>query len=258
MSQLSTAKSSLTVEVLLDTVVSTIDVETVMIKGFVKRLVVLLGAQATIFGVITGYDQLMDGAARTWLIDQGWSIPIAIALYWVGPIILYISAETIRMVTAWGLRFLTGWFLEWKLERAIHLNITAEEILSAINRAESRGLLNKDEASMLERVTRDLEPIEFEILVLFDDPTDWAGKLDARYPQLTSARYSQLLEFAFPPFKGQKNRYGYYIKRLHTKRLLLLGPDDMNTVLSENELLRPRTTPAGHKLACLIKDVRGL
>jgi len=227
-----------------------------MLKTFLQRLSVLLGAQVAMFGAITGYDELTGGAVHAWLMDRGWPIHIVIVLYWLGPVVLYTIGETLKVAVPRSLRFLAGWYWRWKLGRAVHLHITAREILVAVSRAESRGLLSKDEARVLERAARDLEPIEFEILVLFDDPTGWAKKHGIQYPQWATASRSQLLEFAIPSFKRQRQHYNHFIRRLQAKRLLLLGPDALSIVLSRSELLRSITTPLGHKLAYLKENVR--
>lgn len=230
-----------------------------MAKRLVKRLGVLLSIQATVFGVISGYDRLTGGtlfAWLTWLVSRGWSVHIVVALYWIVPAALYITGETSKAVAVKSLRYLRGRYLRWKLEKVVHPEVTAGEVLAAITQSRRSGLVSADEARVLEQTIRDLDPIEFEILVLFDDPIAWAKRHKIEYPQWKIANRSQLVEFVFPPLKGQQEHYTHSVNRLQAKRLLLLSPDALSIALPRGELFSPITTVLGHKLAHLIRKCK--
>lgn len=218
----------------------------------VKRLLALLAVQTTVFTVISGYDALTDGSVRQLWTEQGWSIHTLIVLYWAGPIVVYSVGEALKRAGKRGWRYIGAWQAKRKVRGSIDSPVTPGEIVAALGRAERRGELSKDELRVLERSVWDLEATELEMLKMLDDPVLWAEVYGIEYPAWATDTRSALIEFALPFLRGQ--RYDCSIERLSKKQLLMLGPDDLHAPASGSDVLRPVTTPLGHKLAYLVRQ----
>lgn len=130
------------------------------------------------------------------------------------------------------------------------------EVITALHQAAARGLLGEVEASFLGEAVEGLGPLEFEIIELFDNPSNWSEQRNVQLPSRGSVSRSQLLETAIPSLKGMNMLYDQYVERLYAKRLLLLSSDSLHqVVVFGDELLKPMTTPMGHKLAHLMRDL---
>jgi hypothetical protein len=218
----------------------------------VERLVALLTLQVTAFAVISGYDTLTNGSVRLLCTKHGWSTNILILLYWGGPVVLYSVAEAVRRGGMRGWRYLGLWNAKRKVRRSKVSAVTPREIVATLRRAETRGELSKDELRVLEGIAAELETKELEMLNMLDDPVLWAEVSGIEYPTRTTHTRATLMEFALPCLRGQ--RYDSSIERLRAKQLVILGPDDLHAPVSGRDVLRPATTPLGHKLAYLVRQ----
>lgn len=226
-----------------------------IIETMIKRIVGVLGGLIAFLGVVAVYDQLTDGSVRRFFTGQGLSVFVVLLLYFAFPIGFYISI-TLVLKLYYTLRTLVNRLMKRKVTCLSCHSISPDEIMGFINKAEVRGVLEKDEARTFTRFVQDMEPIEFDILELCDNPNGWADNFGIDYPQWKIGKRIQVIDFALPPLPGKQDSYNSYIEKLHYKQLLSVSRETLHQVVSGRELLEPMTTPVGHRLAYIVRRVR--
>jgi len=153
------------------------------------------------------------------------------------------------MVAVWGCSVGRDLYSRWKTRRYFGRVVVAEEVVAAISQAEHEGLLRKPEVRVLARAARDLQSVEFDLIVLLDDPSGWAKRSGI---QATS--YSQVLRLAIPSLARREEQVDQYIRRLHTKGLV--DKQKLPVVEAVSNALPSMTTQMGRQLAYLVRRLR--
>lgn len=97
-----------------------------------------------------------------------------------------------------------------------------------------------------------ITPLHIEILLLFDDPDEWATENGKIWPSWGIAGLADVIEFAFPELKSEENLYRKVWKDLCNERLI----EDvrLDTTMTRNGLLTSRTTDLGNDFISFIKS----
>jgi hypothetical protein len=93
-----------------------------------------------------------------------------------------------------------------------------------------------------------------KILLLFDDPEDYASQNDINFPNWSSGQLSGVVRHVFPELSGKSDFYTQIFKDLYNHGLLNTSGDSFNTIMTGHGMLSPRTTELGSEFLNFIID----
>lgn len=93
-----------------------------------------------------------------------------------------------------------------------------------------------------------------KILLLFDDPEEYASQNDINFPNWSSGQLSGVVRHVFPELNGKREFYTQIFKDLYNHGLLNTSDDSFNTIMTGHGMLSPRTTELGSEFLIFIID----
>lgn len=95
-------------------------------------------------------------------------------------------------------------------------------------------------------------PLHINILLLFDDPEEWATENGKIWPSWGTAGLADVIEFAFPDLRCKEDLYRKIWKDICNERLI--ENVRLDTTMTRNGLLASRTTELGMEFISFIKS----
>ena len=221
-----------------------------------KRLAALITLQATMFGVIVGFNSLSGGSVADYLKSVRIEIAGAVVLYFVVPPLLLILVSAAASIVSSGISRMRG-FLSYRRARSrIGVEVDERAVSREITQAGDNGLIPAGEAREMERAVRGLQPLQLHLIDFLDSPLQWMEKRGINYPEKRIRTRIQLLHYHFRHLENRALNYEALLEQLTMRGVIKTTTSEFHRETTQEQLMERVTTEFGRKLAYIIRKIK--